>query len=44
MNEWFCEVNDDMGLHSVSDFYAMLQHSFINGITIASDGDLNFPE
>ena len=20
----FCDVNDDMGLHSVSDFYAML--------------------
>ena len=39
---WFCDDND-MGLHSVSDFYAMLQHSFTR-VTIASDGDVNFPE
>ena len=40
---WFCDVNDDMGLHSISDFYAMLQYSFTR-VTIASDGDVNFPE
>ena len=40
---WFCVVNDDMGVHSVSDFYAMFQHSFTH-ITIASDGDVNCPE
>ena len=36
----FCNVNDNMGLHSVSDFYAMLQKT----ISLASDGDVNFPE
>ena len=25
---WFCDVTDDMGIHSVSDFYAMFQFSF----------------
>ena len=24
---WFCDVNDDMSLHSVSDIYGMLQYS-----------------
>ena len=38
---WFCDVNDDMGLHSVSDFYAM--YSFTR-VTIASDGNVNFIE
>ena len=40
---WFCDVNDDMCLHSVSGFYAMLQPSFTR-VIIASDGDVNFPE
>ena len=40
---WFCDINDDMGLHSFSDFYAMLQYSF-TCVNIASDGDVNFPE
>ena len=39
---WFCDVNGDMGLHSVSDFFAMLQYSFTR-VTIASDGDVNSP-
>ena len=34
---------DDMGLHSVSDLYAMLQYSFTH-VTIVSDGNVNFPE
>ena len=38
---WFCDVNDDMGLHTVSDFYAVLQYSFT---CITSDSDVNFPE
>ena len=38
---WFGDVTDDMGLHSVSDFDAMLQHSFV---TMASGGNVNFPE
>ena len=25
MITWFCDADDDMGLHSVSDFYAILQ-------------------
>ena len=40
---WFCDINDDMGLRSVSDFYAMLQYSFTR-IIIVSDSDVNFPE
>ena len=40
---WFCDVTDDMGLHSVSDFYAMLQYSF-TCTAMASDGDVSFPE
>ena len=34
----FCDINDD-----VSDFYAMLQYSF-TCVTIAREGDVNFPE
>ena len=37
------DVTDDMGLHSVSDLYAMLQHSFTL-VAITSDGDVKFPE
>ena len=37
---WFCDVSDDMGLHSVSDFYAMLLYSFAR-VTIASGGDVS---
>ena len=40
---WFYDVNDDMGLQSFSNFCAMLQYSFTR-ITIASDGNVNFPE
>ena len=40
---WFCDINDDMGLHSVSDFYAMLQYSF-TCVIVVSDGIVNFPE
>ena len=32
-----------MGLHSVGDFYAMLQYGF-SCVTMASGGDVNFPE
>ena len=38
---WFCGVNDDMGLHSVSDFYAVLQNNFTR-VTITSDGNVIF--
>ena len=38
---WFCDVSDDMGLHSVSDFYAMLQYGSTR-VTIASHGDVDF--
>ena len=40
---WFGDVNGDMSLHSVSDFYAMLHYSF-SRVTVASDGDINFSE
>ena len=40
---WFCDVTDDIGLHSVCDFYAMLQYSFTH-VAIASNGDVSFPE
>ena len=40
---WFCDVSDDMGLHSVSGFYAVLQHTSTR-VTKASDGDVNFPK
>ena len=39
---WFCDINDTR-LHSVSDFFAMLQYSFTR-ITIASDSNMNFSE
>ena len=32
-----------MGLHSVSDLYAMLQYSLTH-VTMASGGDVNFPK
>ena len=39
----FCDVTDDMDLHSISDFYAMLQYSFTR-VTMTSGDDVNFPE
>ena len=33
----------DIGLHSVNDFYAMPPYSFTH-VTLASDGDVNFPK
>ena len=32
---WFGDVTDDMGLHSVSDFYAILQYSFTHVTMVA---------
>ena len=37
----FCDVTCDINLHSVSDFYALLQYSFTR-VTVASGGNSNF--
>lgn len=37
------EMSDHVGLHSVSVLYVILQYSFIH-VTMATDGDVNFPE
>ena len=40
---WFCDFTGDTRLHSFSDCYALLQHSFTR-VTVASGGDGNCPE
>ena len=40
---WFCDVTCNIRLHSVSDFYALVQYSFTR-VTTASGGDGKCPE